>query len=127
VNLYLKNNSFDPLRCQDIPRTLSDQSFSASHEGSNIASAAEKSTDLSQSSGASHSAIHVPKFGRRSRPPLPSKPVPCELDVPKSLLKKAETYAELVKARLGEKAADFKPKIAIDVANKDKQNWARHY
>lgn len=121
LNLYLKNNSFDPMRCQDI-RGTSEPQPPAQRE---IATAAESGRSAQPSPGAE--SLSRPKFGRRSHHPIKTSSEATALSVPKLLIDTAISNAELVKKRLGDKGRDFAPTLSTNILDGDNQRWARHY
>ncbi|KAJ3415941.1 hypothetical protein HDV05_003782 [Chytridiales sp. JEL 0842] len=134
AHLYLKNNTFDPLKCQDIPRKLvadiniaSDTSTPKTTSSNSLpgtAAAAEVSPSSHSkpiflenvSSPSTANQPHQqqqpsdsqPKiYGRRASPPShasSSAPLQTDLDVPKRLISVAAQTAQLVRSRLGPEA-----------------------
>ncbi|XJO70926.1 hypothetical protein BDV3_000530 [Batrachochytrium dendrobatidis] len=130
ARLYLKNNTFNPLMCSDIPKAAN-----LNQESQEKTSLAERKSDQNKQinlNGLEPHSIQTPnppQFGRRSYRIIQSAGASKNLTTPKHLLSIVTNTAQLFKDRTahGEGGSVVKGVPIYNVLGVEQSSWARNY
>ncbi|KAK5672072.1 hypothetical protein QVD99_001885 [Batrachochytrium dendrobatidis] len=130
ARLYLKNNTFNPLMCSDIPKATN-----LNQESQEKTSLAERKSDQNKQinlNGLEPHSIQTPnppQFGRRSYRIIQSAGASKNLTTPKHLLSIVTNTAQLFKDRTahGEGGSVVKGVPIYNVLGVEQSSWARNY